>query len=201
MDAATQTLSLRLPILPVPPVPAEPPVARSADRVFSELMAEHKDRLFRFVVRRIGCATEAEDIAQQAFVEAALGYDEFRGEAQLSTWLYGIAMNLIRNHLSRAPSRRYQFEDEDSLCDLPGHTPDPERQHLLTQQIQLLQRELADLLPEQREVLMLVSLDEMSYEDAAAQLSVPVGTVRSRVSRARAQLRQRFSAAGASWTH
>lgn len=201
MDAATQTLSLRLPILPVPPVPAAPPVARSADRVFSELMAEHKDRLFRFVVRRIGCATEAEDIAQQAFVEAALGYDEFRGEAQLSTWLYGIAMNLIRNHLSRAPSRRYQFEDEDSLCDLPGHTPDPERQHLLTQQVQLLQRELADLLPEQREVLMLVSLDEMSYEDAAAQLSVPVGTVRSRVSRARAQLRQRFSAAGASWTH
>ena len=52
-----------------------------------------------------------------------------------------------------------------------------------------------------REVLMLVSLDEMSYEDAAAQLSVPVGTVRSRVSRARSQLRQRFTAAGASWTH
>lgn len=200
MDA-TQTLSLRLPTLPLPTLPALPPVKRSADHVFTQLMAEHKDRLFRFVVRRIGCATEAEDIAQQAFVEAALGYDEFRGEAQLSTWLYGIAMNLIRNHLSRAPSRKYQFEDEDSLCELPGHTPDPERQHTLTQQIQLLQRELADLLPEQREVLMLVSLDEMSYEDAAAQLSVPVGTVRSRVSRARAQLRQRFSAAGASWTH
>lgn len=174
---------------------------RPSDRLFGQLVAEHGERLYRFILRRIGDATEAEDLAQQAFVEAALGYDEFRGDAQLSTWLYGIALNLVRNHLSRAPSRRYQFEDEDTLCDLPGHTPDPERQHTLNQQMDLLQRELADLMPEMREVLMLVSLDEMSYEDAAAKLALPVGTVRSRVSRARSQLRQRFEAAGAGRCH
>ncbi|HSW03339.1 RNA polymerase sigma factor [Aquabacterium sp.] len=174
---------------------------RASDRIFGTLVAEHGERLYRFILRRIGDATEAEELAQQAFVEAALGYDDFRGEAQLSTWVYGIALNLVRNHLSRAPSRRYQFEDEDALSELPGHGPDPERQLTLNQQMDLLQRELAELMPEMREVLMLVSLDEMSYEDAAARLAVPVGTVRSRVSRARSRLRERFTAAGASWTH
>lgn len=173
----------------------------ATDLVFNQLVADHQDRLYRFVLRRIGDATEAEDIAQQAFVEAALGYAEWRGESQLSTWLYGIAMNLVRNHLSRAPQRQYRFEDEDALAELPGHGPNPEQQLTLDQQMQLLQRELADLGPDMREVLMLVSLDELSYEDAAARLDVPVGTVRSRVSRARSQLRQRFAAAGAGWTH
>ena len=180
---------------------AQAAAPRPSDLVFRQLVAQHGQRLYRFVLRRIGDATEAEDLAQQAFVEAALGYGEFRGEAQLSTWLYGIALNLVRNHLSRAPSRRYQFEDEETLGELPGHTPDPERQHTLNQQMQLLQRELAELMPEMREVLMLVSIDELSYEDAAARLCVPVGTVLSRLSRARSQLRQRFTAAGASWTH
>ncbi|MBI5259176.1 MAG: sigma-70 family RNA polymerase sigma factor [Burkholderiales bacterium] len=173
----------------------------ATDLVFNQLVAEHQERLYRFVLRRIGDATEAEDIAQQAFVEAALGYAEWRGESQLSTWLYGIAMNLVRNHLSRAPQRQYRFEDEDALAELPGHGPNPEQQLTLDQQMQLLQRELADLGDDMREVLMLVSLDELSYEDAAARLDVPVGTVRSRVSRARSQLRQRFTAMGASWTH
>lgn len=177
------------------------PSPRAADLVFGSLVAEHKDRLYRFVLRRIGCATEAEEITQQAFVEAALNYEDYRGEAQLSTWVYGIALNLVRNHLSRAPQRRYQFEDEESLVDLPGHTPDPERQLTLNQQVLLLQRELADLCPQMREVLLMVALDEMSYEEAATRLEVPVGTVRSRVSRARSQLRERFAAAGSPWTH
>ncbi len=177
------------------------PSPRAAEAVFGHLVAEHKDRLYRFVLRRIGDATEAEDIAQQAFVEAALNYDDFRGEAQLSTWLYGIALNLVRNHLSRAPQRQYRFEDEEALAELPGLGPTPEQQITLDQQMSLLQRELNDLCPDMREVLMLVSVDELSYEDAAARLNVPVGTVRSRVSRARSQLRQRFLAAGVSFRH
>lgn len=172
------------------------PSPRAADLVFGPLVAEHKDRLYRFVLRRIGCSTEAEEITQQAFVEAALNFDEYRGDSQLSTWLYGIALNLVRNHLTRAPQRRYRFEDEESLAELPGQAPDPERQLNLNQQVLLMQRELADLGPEMRELLLLVSLDEMSYEDAAAQLGLPVGTVRSRISRARAHLRARFAAAG-----
>ena len=175
------------------------PCAASAerDRQFSDLVARHRQRLVRFVLRHVGHAAEAEDLAQQAFAEAARAYAGFRGESQLSTWLYGIAMNLVRNHLARAPQRRYGFDDESALDHIAGHGPDPEQQCAMNQLVRVLQSELDGLMPEMREVLLLVALDDMPYEDAATLLAVPVGTVRSRVSRARAHLRRGFAARGA----
>jgi RNA polymerase sigma factor (sigma-70 family) len=167
------------------------------EQVFRDLQAQHRDRLVRFVLRHIGHATEAEELAQQAFVEAARTFETFRGDSQLSTWLYGIAMNLVRNHLSRSPQRLYRFEDASALDDEPAAAATPEQQCSLSQLVRLLERELDGLMPEMREVLLLVALDELSYEDAATQLSVPVGTVRSRVSRARSHLRRRMKLAGA----
>lgn len=173
------------------------PVIPGMDEAFRDLLSRHRDRLYRFVLRHIGHATDAEDLAQQAFCEAAHHYVEFRGESQLSTWLYGIAMNLVRNHLSRAPHRRHQFDDDCSLDGLPCEHANPEQRLALVQLVRLMERELADLMPEMREVLLLVALDDLSYEDAALRLGVPIGTVRSRVSRARSQLRRRMALAGA----
>lgn len=172
-------------------------VSLSTDAIFRDLVHAHRDRLYRFVLRHIGQATEAEDLAQQAFVEAARTFEVFRGESQLSTWLYGIAMNLVRNHLSRSPQRVYRFDDESALDDVASMAPDPEQQCAMTELVAALEHELAGLMPEMREVLLLVALDDMSYEDAAALLSVPIGTVRSRVSRARSHLRSRMQARGA----
>jgi RNA polymerase sigma factor (sigma-70 family) len=174
-----------------------PHPALSTEHVFRDLLARHRDRLYRFVLRHIGHATEAEDLAQQAFAEAARTYEKFRGESQLSTWLYGIAMNLVRNYLSRSPQRLYSFEDDSALDDIAGAGVDPEQQLAMSQLVVLLDRELDGLMPEMREVLMLVAMDDMSYEDAAEALSVPIGTVRSRVSRARSHLRRRMQLAGA----
>lgn len=167
------------------------------EALFSTLVAQHGVRLYRFVLRHIGQAAEAEDLAQQAFVEAARGYASYRGESQLSTWLYGIAMNLVRNHLSRSPQRLYRFEDESALAHAPSALADPEQHCAMNELIHVLDDELEGLMPEMREVLMLVALDDMSYEEAAALLDVPIGTVRSRVSRARAHLRRGFAARGA----
>lgn len=180
-----------------PRVESVPPVELRVDLVFRELVTQHKARLYRFVLKHIGHSTEAEDLAQQAFVEAARTFETFRGESQLSTWLYGIAMNLVRNHLSRAPQRLYRFEGESALDNMASDTADPCEHLAMTQMVRLLDNELAELMPEMREVLLLVALDDMSYDEAAELLSVPIGTVRSRVSRARAQLRRRFEAAGA----
>ena len=104
-------------------------------------------------------------------------------------------MNLVRNYLSRAPHRRFHFEDEEALADVRADGPDPSEQLVQSQAIRALQRELEALPSDMREVLLLVALDELSYEDAAVLLSIPVGTVRSRVSRARATLRKRLEAA------
>lgn len=173
------------------------PRAESTETVFRDLLARHRDRLYRFVLRHIGHATEAEELAQQAFAEAARTYVNFRGESQLSTWLYGIAMNLVRNHLSRSPQRLYHFEDDSALDDTAAADADPEQQCAMNQLVRLLERELQDLMPEMRQVLLLVAVDDMSYEDAAELLNVPIGTVRSRVSRARTHLRRRLQSAGA----
>lgn len=169
----------------------------NTETIFRDLVAQHQDRLYRFVFRHIGQATEAEELAQQAFAEAARTYAAFRGESQLSTWLYGIAMNLVRNHLARSPQRLYAFEDEEVLEQVAAPVATPEEQCDMTQLIRMLETELDELMPEMREVLMLVAMDDMSYEDAAELLSVPIGTVRSRVSRARAHLRRRMSERGA----
>ena len=176
---------------------AATPCSPAKEVLFRELVNQHRDRLYRFVLRHIGHATDAEDLAQQAFVEAARTYEAFRGESQLSTWLYGIAMNLVRNHLSRSPQRLYRFEDESALDDTAAAVANPEQQLAMTQLVRLLDRELDGLMPEMREVLLLVAMDDMSYEDAAELLSVPIGTVRSRVSRARSHLRRRMEKAGA----
>lgn len=174
--------------------PSSDTAPRVADEgLFRQLVADHQHRLYRFIVKHIGWGTDAEDLTQQAFVEAAHSYATFRGASELSTWLYGIAMNLVRNYLSRAPHRRYKFEDEEALADTSSDRPDPFQQLAHTQTVRALQQALEELPSDMRDVLLLVALDELSYEEAAVMLSIPVGTVRSRVSRARASLRKRLS--------
>lgn len=181
----------------LPPEAATFPAPRPADEaLFRQLVHDHQQRLYRFIVKHIGWGTDAEELTQQAFVEAAHSYSTFKGASELSTWLYGIAMNLVRNYLSRAPHRRYAFEDDSVLEYTSSGRPDPSEQLAQTQAVKALQRELDDLPREMREVLLLVAIEEMSYEDAAKMLSIPVGTVRSRVSRARSTLRKKLSSQG-----
>jgi len=183
--------------LPPLPASAEVPSGRlmgpADEALFRKLVHDHQQRLYRFVVKHIGWGTDAEDITQQAFVEAAKCFATFKGESELSTWLYGIAMNLVRNYLSRAPHRRYTFESEETLGETSGNTPDPSVQLAHTEAVRALERALKELPAEMRDVLLLVAMEEFSYEEAAVMLSIPVGTVRSRVSRARSALRKRMA--------
>jgi RNA polymerase sigma-70 factor (ECF subfamily) len=174
--------------------------AREQEILFRNLLEAHQTRLYRFIIKNIGNPSDAEDLAQQAFMEAVRSYRTFRGESELSTWLYGIAMNLVRNHLSRAPHRRYQFADETALDNTAADAPTPAEAMEQTQQLRHLDAALSELPESMREILMLVAVDELSYEDAAAMLVVPVGTVRSRLSRARAALRTRLEARGVALT-
>jgi len=181
---------------PVLPSAAASPGAETGERLLRDLVREHRHKLHRFIVKHIGNISEAEDLAQQAFVEAARSYESFRGEAQLSTWLYGIALNLVRNHLSRAPERRYEFTGDDSLTDLAAESATPEQTAEQTQTISLLQEALDELPENMRDILLMVGLDDLSYEEAAVMLTVPIGTVRSRLSRARGALRGKLEAKG-----
>lgn len=161
-----------------------------------DLVREHSSRLHRFIIKHIGDTSEAEDLAQQAFLEAARSYGNFRGESQLSSWLYGIALNLVRNYLSRAPERRYAFVSD---CVLETHVcpaPAPDEAMQQSQAMELLQESLNELPENMRDILLMVGLEDISYEEAAALLTVPIGTVRSRLSRARSALRDKLALKG-----
>lgn len=149
------------------------------------LMREHQRRLYRFVSRSVGNRSDAEDITQQAFTEAYRSMRTFRGESELSTWLYGIAMNLVRNYLNRSPHRLYAFESSEVLDTLPHDGSEPDICLQRTEIAGLLGEVLANMSDELRETFVLVGLREYSYDEAAAALSVPIGTVRSRIFRAR----------------
>lgn len=179
--------------------PADIPVSPSLldqEKLFRDLIAQHQKRLYRFVIKYIDHPDDAADITQQAFAEAARTISSFRGDSKLSTWLFGIAMNMVRNYLSRAPHRIYKFETDESLLSLAANCLDPSETLIQKELLKLAEKAFADLPEEMSEVLTLVAVDEISYQDAAEKLCIPLGTVRSRVSRARAVIREHFLKAG-----
>jgi RNA polymerase sigma factor (sigma-70 family) len=176
----------------IPPADTTPAAPRpsSSPQQLEAVVLRYGRALYQFVLRKVHHESDAEDIAQQAWVEAALHLDAFRGEAELSTWVFGIAHNMARNHLSRAPSRRYVFESDDEALELPTSVAGPLDTLLHRQELQRVQKALDALPPETVQVLHMVALDGLSYEEASVLMQVPESTLRSRVSRARAVLRE-----------
>lgn len=164
----------------------------------ADLARNDHTRLYRFILRRVHDPAASEEIAQQCLADAVQSISRYRGDSQLRTWVYGIAINLISNYVRRSPQRRYQFETEEAMEDQPSMMADPLTS--ITHQ-RLLERVFAHLeqLPvEMQETLIAVVTDDVSYVEVAERLQVPVGTVRSRVSRARSILRDHLAAEGLS---
>lgn len=159
---------------------------------FGVLLREHQSLLYRFVLRNIGNPSDAEDIAQQAFVEAYKSMANFRGESKMSTWLYGIAMNLVRNYLNRAPHRVREYESDEVLGTIADDADGPDVIVERKQAMARLNEQIRELSPELQEILLLVAVDGLSYDEAALMLEIPVGTVRSRLFRARETLKERL---------
>lgn len=163
------------------------------DHVLARLFSEHQRRLFQFIFKRVRDVYEATELTQQAFVEACHGFNTFRGESEHATWLYGIAVNLIRNHVNRSPNRRYEFCGEEAIELMESPQGDPFDHVSTKQKATRLQHSLDGMPDDLRRTLLMVALEERSYEDVATELSIPVGTVRSRVSRSRSILREQLN--------
>jgi RNA polymerase sigma-70 factor (ECF subfamily) len=174
-------------------------VARD-ERAFNELVATYERRVFVLVFRMLGRRDEAEDVAQEVFVQVFKAIDQFRGDSKLSTWVYRIAVNLCKNR-SKYLSRRHAGEQDDiddvmdrqALTNAKGvSVGDVSRPDELVEGMQmevLVKRAIAQVDPEFREVLILRDVEDMVYEDIAAVTGLPEGTVKSRIHRGRAQLR------------
>lgn len=161
---------------------------------FEEVYARFRTPVWRLARRLTASETEALDATQEIFLRVWRGLDGFRGEARLSTWVFQIAWNYLRWHRRRAGAQPTLLSVEDAERDIPTTTladarPDPERRAAA---VQLLDRVAAavDALPEHyRVVVWLRDAEELTYEQIAEVLDLPIGTVRSRLARARASLR------------
>jgi len=147
-----------------------PLLERDQEVLFRDLIDQHQRRLYRFVIKYIDHPDDAADITQQAFVEAARTIARFRGDSKLSTWLFGIAMNMVRNYLSRAPHRVYKFETDEILLSLAGNALDPSEFLEQKQILDLVEVAFSELPEEMSEVLGLVAIDEISYQEAGVTL-------------------------------
>lgn len=167
-------------------------------QAFGELVERYQDRLFNTLVRVLGSPDDASEVLQDAFVQAYTKLETFRGSAQFYTWMYRVALNLACSHRRRNKRRRDE-QSVDQIRELSGAEPvdpslPPEQTALRVEQAELVQAALLEISDEHRQILVLRELEDCSYETIAEILELPVGTVRSRLFRARLQLKERLEA-------
>ena len=173
--------------------------ASSADvALFSRLIEDHRDKLYRVAFRMTGHRQDAEDLLQDALVEAYRAFKRFQPGTHFDRWLYRIMTNTYidrQRHLKRAgPTESLDQKRDDSgegaaQRDIPDLESEPSRIILDDLFGEPVQRALDTLLPEFRMVLILSDIEGQSYEEIAELMGTPVGTVRSRLHRARGQVR------------
>ena len=163
--------------------------ARGGDAsAFEELVRTYEAPVYRLALRMCGGrAEDAQEVAQEAFLAAWRGLPRFRGQCRFSSWLYKLTANAAVDHLRREKRRPAAVPLENAGEPADPHTPQEELER--RELHRAVQQALDRLTPEHREVLILREIHQLRYDEIADSLSLDVGTVKSRISRARKQLR------------
>lgn len=168
--------------------------ARAGDRrALEELLAAHEKQLFRFGLRMCGSEDDAREVLQDTLLTAFRGLREFRGDAALSTWLYQIARSFCVKRKTRGAAVEPTQLPLDSVAALSVESdrPGPEAQAHAREVAQVIQAAILALPESAREVLVLRDVEGLSAEEAAGVIGIEVGALKSRLHRARAELRAR----------
>ncbi|MBE6919724.1 MAG: RNA polymerase sigma factor [Ruminococcaceae bacterium] len=161
---------------------------------FACLVETYETSVYRLALRMCGNAHDAEEVAQEAFVAAWKGLPSFRGESKFSSWLYQLTTNAAIDFLRREKRHRaaVPIEDEPEPA-----TPDTPQQAVEADEVRrALQQALDALTPEHRQIFLLRQMRQLSYEEIGRLLGLEAGTVKSRLSRAKKQLRENLTQKG-----
>jgi RNA polymerase sigma-70 factor (ECF subfamily) len=161
---------------------------------FEILVRRHEKTIFNLVYRMLGDYDEAAEISQEVFLSAFRAVGQFRGEANFSTWLYRIALNHAstrRKSLGTRQQRMLPLENANPLSDPQPGPPEILEKQEIRERVQLA---LNQLDPEDAVVILLRDLQDVPYDEVARMLEIPVGTVKSRLHRARQALKSRLAA-------
>ncbi len=165
-------------------------------RAFDLLVLKYQGRIAALVSRYVSDAGEVEDVTQEAFIKAYRALGKFRGDSAFYTWLYRIAANAAKNHLvakGRRPAADATIEDAEGFDEggLLSESASPEALAMGGELAEVVESAVNALPDELKAALMLREFDGLSYDDIADVLGCPVGTVRSRIFRAREAIDQR----------
>jgi RNA polymerase sigma-70 factor (ECF subfamily) len=162
-----------------------------SEAAFEGLVVRYQDRLFRLLGRYCRDAVECEDLAQEVFLKVFRKLHTFQGDSQFFTWLYRIAVNAATDHISRASTRRLKLVEDDSALEERNERDDSPLAPLLSAELAGAVRAIVDALPEKfRTVLVLREYEDLSYTEIAEVLGVQMGTVESRLFRARQRVKE-----------
>lgn len=166
-------------------------VQRGDKQAYNLLVSKYQHRILKLIARYIADVAEREDVAQEAFIKAYRALGNFRGESQFYTWLYRISVNTAKNHLMKAarrpPSQDVELDDsgEGESYAIPKEIHTPETTAMNDELAAAIREAFAELPTVLREAIELRELEGMSYEEIALVMDCPIGTVRSRIFRAR----------------
>ena len=174
-------------------------VQRGDSKAFDLLVRKYQHRIVGLIGRYVSDWSECQDVAQEAFLRAYRAMGSFRGDAQFYTWLHRIAVNTAKNHLV-ANGRRPPTDDID-VADAEQYdsgirlrdNDTPERELMRQQMEQTVMRAVEALPEELRNAITLREVEGLSYEEIAARMDCPIGTVRSRIFRAREAIEQELA--------
>ncbi len=171
------------------------------ERAFRELIDDHRDRVFNITYRMLGNRAEAEDVAQEVFITVFKTIESFREESKFSTWLYRVTVNHCKNRIKYLARRHDRDKDEldetsqqtnGAISGLPVRAAQPDKALASAQMEKLLQQAIADLDEDQRAVVILRDVEDLSIEEICEITGLPDGTVKSRLHRARLVLRKKL---------
>ncbi len=171
------------------------------ERAFVELIEEHRDRVFNITYRMLGNRAEAEDVAQEVFITVFKQIENFRGDSKFSTWLYRVTVNHCKNRIKYLARRHSRDQDEldetsqqqnNAVNGAPVRAKNPDKALESMQMEKLLQEAIATLDDEQRAVVILRDVEDLSIEEICEITGLPDGTVKSRLHRARLVLRKKM---------
>lgn len=172
---------------------------QGSSEAFDEIVRRYRNPLFSFIYRILGDPAFSEDLLQETFIRVWTNRDSYREVARFSTWIYTIAGNLAKSELRRQKIRRWislsgasSSEADERPIEIADESSDPHKD-LERRTIQRrVEQEIAKLPLVFKEVIILRDVQELSYEEISEILKIPLGTVKSRVNRARIRLQKRL---------
>ena len=168
---------------------------------FNEIVLKYKGKVYNFISRMVASALDAEDLTQETFIRAYLSIRSFQSRASLNTWLFRIATNLCidysrkqKTHIQPSSlSQQTESDDGETEREIPDRAFDPQRLLVNSELGKMVESALQELPEKLRTVVLLYDMEGLSYEEIAAIVNCPLGTVKSRLFNARTALREKLS--------